>query len=152
MKIIFTLIIVSLTYINCFGQTDLKIFTKDTTRHIIKGANIIYVKNSDFKKVCTSLLDAGFIIDKKDNELETVQTMEPKNDCWVPVLSVRIKDGITSIRPKIFLSTIDTGMDGAYYENGSGKPRSNAIVHAFLQAYKVAKLIGGEIECKKENL
>ena len=133
-----------------FCQTDLKIFTKDTSRHIPNGANIIYIQNSDFKKVCNALLDAGFTIDKKDNDLLTADTKRPETDFWTPVLFVRIKDSVTSIRPKIYNYMLKDYMEGVYTEKKNGYPRNNAIVHAFLQAYKVAVLIGGKIECKKE--
>lgn len=138
-------------FVNCKGQTDTNIFTVDTSRHIPKGANVIYVQNNDFKKVCTALLDAGFTIDKKDEELLTVETKQSKtDDVWVPILSIRIKEGVTIIRPKIFSKQLNFLMDGQYDQTSKGKPRSNAIVHAFLQGYKVAKLTGGNIECKKE--
>ena len=48
------------------------------------------------------------------------------------------------------MKEFDKWFDGIYYQNNKGKPRQNAIVHAFLLGYKVAKLIGGEIECKIE--
>jgi hypothetical protein len=140
MKLVFFIFVLLPSIV--FSQTDLNIFTKDTSRHIINGANVVYVKNTDFNKVCNALLDAGFTIDKKDNDLKTADTKEPKNDFWIPVLSVRIKDSLTIIRPKIYDYIFNMLRDGVYTQNNNGNPKSNAYVHAFLQAYKVAKLMG----------
>ena len=73
----FLLLSLLLFPIHCFSQTDLKVLKLDTSRHIKDEANIIYVHNSNFTKVCNALLDLGFIIDKKDNELRTVETKDP---------------------------------------------------------------------------
>ena len=148
MKYLFAMLLISPIF--CFSQTDLKVLEIDTSRHIIDEANIIYVHNSDFKKVCNAVLDAGFTIDKKDNELQTIETKEPKDNVWIPILFIRIKDSITIIKPKYYTHIGNMWGDGTYKQNKKGKPRQNAIVHAFLQAYKVARLIGGQIECKKE--
>ena len=41
-----------------------------------KSSNVIklIVKNVGFNQVCNALLDSGYTIDKKDNDLQTVKT------------------------------------------------------------------------------
>jgi len=133
-----------------YSQIDLELLKIDTSRHIPNGSNTILVQNSDFLKACNALIDAGFTIDKKDNELKIVQTKEPDRDVWYPFLTVRVKNGITIIKAKTYYKPWDMWTDCKYFQNKKGKPSQNANVHAFLQGYKVATLIGGEIECKVE--
>lgn len=61
------------------------------------NANTILVKGVTFKSVCMSLLDSGYVIDKKDADLETVST-KPKEypKLWnaAYVINVRVKDSI----------------------------------------------------------
>lgn len=61
------------------------------------NANTIIVKGVTFKSVCMSLLDSGYVIDKKDNDLETVSTLPkeyPKMYNAVYIVNVRVKDSI----------------------------------------------------------
>lgn len=147
MKFICCIYLLLLTSI-CPAQYNESFWKQDTSRHIPEKSKIIYVKNASFKNACQALLNAGFVIDKKDNDLEFVETAHPaineSSTAWKPIITLRIKDSVTIIKTKFFLSTIKDYMDGVY--NGKkGKPQKNAIVYAFMMAYKVAKEIGGEI-------
>lgn len=59
------------------------------------NANTIIIKGVTFKQVCMSLLDSSYVIDKKDNDLETVSTKAkdfPKLWNAEYVINVRVKD------------------------------------------------------------
>jgi len=58
-------------------------------------ANVIIVKNVSFLEMCNSLLDAGYGIEKKDPELQIVQTEPiryPKYYNGAYKIKIRIKD------------------------------------------------------------
>ena len=64
-------------------------------QEIPPNANTIAIKGVTFKQVCMTLLDSGYLIDKKDNDLETVSTAPrdyPKLWNATYVISMRIKD------------------------------------------------------------
>ncbi len=66
-----------------------------------KGDNAIAIKNVRFLEACNALLDAGYVIDKKDNELQTVKTEFKEGvgkNKWMKLLLIaRIKDSATVI-------------------------------------------------------
>ncbi len=70
------------------------------SQNILPNANVIIVKNVGFNEICNALLDSGYSIEKKDQELQTVRT-EPKNypKYWnaTYVINVRVKDSIAYI-------------------------------------------------------
>jgi hypothetical protein len=133
----------------------------DTSRHIPNGTKTIYLKNSDFKAACNAILDAGLTIKTKDNDLQFVETQDLKqsnsndggllemfkasNSLWTPVITIRIKDSVTIIKSKIFSTGFGSWEAGEYQQSKKGKPKPNAFVNAFLYAFKIAKLIGGEM-------
>jgi len=79
------------------------------SQNILKDANTIIVKGVNFKEVCNALLDSGYTIDKKDNDLQTAST-EPKSypKYWnlKYVISIRIKDSSAYISGKIYGSPL----------------------------------------------
>lgn len=62
---------------------------------ILPNANAIVVKGVTFQEVCIRLLDSGYAIEKKDEQLQTIRT-EPKRypKHWNAgyVMNIRIKD------------------------------------------------------------
>lgn len=138
------------------AQLTLKdeVWKKDTSRHIPKDVTTIFVKNVTFKNACDALLDAGLEIDKKDNELETVTTLFKKiegailGQAWEPVITIRIKDNNAIITQRYFAGDFFGWQPGMYQEK-NGKPKQNAVVYAFMQAFIVAKKLGHIIEFTK---
>jgi len=57
-----------------------------------RGDNIIIAKNVSFKTACEVLMNEGFVIDKKDNDLLTVKT-EPKmtKGVWLTTIIVYVR-------------------------------------------------------------
>lgn len=67
---------------------------------IPKDANVIRVKKVGFLEACNALLDSGYTISKKDNELQTVTTENkqyPKLWNATYKMDIRIKDSIAYI-------------------------------------------------------
>lgn len=88
MKIIYLFILVfTLISINSYSQQ--------------KGDNTIVVKNVGFVEMCNALLDAGYVIEKKDVDLQTVKTEfkegAGKNKWMKLLLIARIKDSTAII-------------------------------------------------------
>ncbi len=148
MKLVYILIIYLISLSASGQKVDFKLLEIDTSRHIPKNSKLVIVKNSDFTKVCNAVLDAGLEIEKKDADLKTIETKfnDRISTEWEPVISIRIKDSLTIITPKIWSTVFRMFIDGTYDQNRKGKPRQNAIVYAFLVADKIAKLIGGDIK------
>lgn len=68
-----------------------------------KGTNTIIIHKVGFIEMCTALLDAGFIIAKKDNDLQTINTeykTYPKMWDGAYSMYVRIKDSTAFITGK----------------------------------------------------
>lgn len=67
------------------------------SQEIPPNANTIIVKGITFKQACMSLLDSGYVIDKKDNDLETVSTKPrqyPKLWNAEYLINIRFKDSV----------------------------------------------------------
>lgn len=65
------------------------------SQNILKDANTIVVKGITFIDVCNKLLDDGYSIDKKDNDLKTVKTEKkeyPKYWNATYIVNIRVKD------------------------------------------------------------
>lgn len=81
MKILVLLAFISLSYTG--------------TTQIPAKAKTIIVKNVSFTDACTMLLDKGYLIERRDNELQTATTTErPYPSGWNAeyIVSIRIKD------------------------------------------------------------
>lgn len=82
---------------------------------IPKDANVIVVKKVGFLEVCNALLDSGYTISKKDNELQTVST-ESKNypKLWNATykINIRVKDSTAYIS-----GTVTAPPGGGLYVN-----------------------------------
>ncbi|MFZ1785378.1 MAG: hypothetical protein WAU23_09235 [Ferruginibacter sp.] len=67
---------------------------------IPKDVNVIIVKDVGFLEVCNALLDSGYTISKKDNELQTVSTESkayPKLWNATYKINIRVKDSTAYI-------------------------------------------------------
>lgn len=64
-----------------------------------KDAKTIIVKNVTFNEVCSQLLDKGYLIEKKDDQLQTVRTEAKKYTTWnaAYIVNIRIKDSVAFI-------------------------------------------------------
>ena len=75
-----------------------------------KGDNTIKVQEVGFTQVCNALLDSGFVIDKKDDDLQTVKTEfrdgTGKNKWMKLLLSIRVKDSVAIITGSWYNSTV----------------------------------------------
>jgi hypothetical protein len=101
------------------------------------GATTIAVPGLSFKQVCVSLLESGYIIDKKDNDLETVSTQSrhyPKRYSATYIIHARIKDSTA-----YFTVTFTAPTDGSIVKNEpsifkytkKGKPIDNIFTYPF---------------------
>lgn len=82
MKLLFLLLIPSL----CLSQP--------------KGAKTIIVKGVGFFEICNALLDSGYVIEKKDNELQTAVTelrVYPRYFNAYYKINIRVKDSTAYI-------------------------------------------------------
>jgi hypothetical protein len=105
-------------------------------------------------QVCNALLDSGYVIDKKDNDLLTVSTMQkayPKLWNAKYAISIRVKDSAA------FITGTFTGANGElfkddpveYLENKKGKPYDKGLLtYPFLLINNFALGFGKEIEYK----
>ncbi len=67
-------------------------------QNIPSSVNTILVKDLKFIDVCNALLDSGYTIEKKDNDLQTVETaLRPYPKYWnaTYIIHVRVKDSTT---------------------------------------------------------
>lgn len=67
---------------------------------IPRNAKTIIVKNVSFTEVCNQLLDKGYILDKKDDQLQTVRTepkVYPKGWNAAYKMDIRVKDSTAYI-------------------------------------------------------
>jgi len=103
MKSSITIALLSLSPFFLFSQT------------IPKEANIIIVKPVGFTELCNALLDSGYTIDKKDNELQTART-EPRHypKLWnaTYIVNIRVKDSIAYIS-----GTVTAPPEGGLFKN-----------------------------------
>lgn len=87
---------------------------------IPKEVNTIIIKGVGFNQVCNALLDSGYAIQKKDNELFTVRTEKkefPRYWSASYVVDIRIKDSIAYITATIFSSIVNN--EKAFYHTNS---------------------------------
>lgn len=133
---------------------------------VLPNANTIIVKGVGFGQVCNALLDSGYVIDKKDNDLQTVRTESkeyPKMYNAAYKISVRVKDSVayitgTFIAPYDQFLTPAAGKsdplfnnDPVYYHcNKKGKPYPKSLAgYPFLLINNWAKCFGKELEYQK---
>lgn len=127
-----------------------------------KGANLITVKGISFQQVCQQLVDMGYSIEKKDNELQTVRTeYKEYSKSWNAAyrLNVRVKDSIAYINghysaPWWLTEKKDRLWDDAPIWNqtkSKGETNSRGMQgYAFGKMNEFATSLKGQIEYKIE--
>ena len=120
-----------------------------------RGDNIIIIKNVSYETACKTLLSEGFVIDKRDAELQTVKT-EPKmtKGNWLTtiIVYVRVVDSTVRINTTFTLEgTILKDEELGYPANKKGKfYPSSATGQAWVAVEALARKMGSEIEYLKE--
>lgn len=72
-------------------------------QNAMPGANVILIKGVNFLSVCNALLDSGYVIAQKDNDLMTARTEDRKYPRgWNAVyhIEIRIKDSVAYVSGK----------------------------------------------------
>lgn len=113
-----------------------------------KNATGITVAGTDLLTVANALLDKGFKIDKKDNELGTLKTEERgyENNIWYLVIDVRVKDSIAHITGQVKVMVSPVGNTRRVYEPVIYKGMKKAPYKlAFAEMEEVARSLKGEI-------
>lgn len=146
MKNLILFLFVGCSFQNVSGQLSFEdpVWSIDTSRHIPNNSIYIKAYPTTFKDACNALLDAGLLIDKKDNDLMTAET---RMNEYKDMLLVKRKDPTVHLRMKgdtaVFYGLAhlgDLGSDkGEYQQTKKGKPRLSHWTAAFLQAYVVAR-------------
>lgn len=93
-------------------------------------AKTIIVKNVSFLDVCNSLLDNGYLIEKKDNDLQTVRTeakQYPKYWNAAYVINVRVKDSVVFFSGTFSATTLFKNEAIEYTTNKKGEPHTKAL-------------------------
>lgn len=136
------------------------------TQTIPKDANLMKVKGISFLQVCNLLLDSGYIIEKKDNELQTVKTEikeYAKSFNGAFYLQIRVKDSIAFIRAYFTAPWWDpftraanktdrlwTNELACYTTNNKGKFRNTLYSYPFVQMIELFKGVCNNCEYIKE--
>jgi hypothetical protein len=109
MKLLYVLILLAPIYCNA--------------QNIPSEVNTILVKNVKFIDVCNALLDSGYTIEKKDNDLQTVETsikQYPKLWNATYVVHVRVKDSTA-----YFSVTYTAPPNGGLFKNETASNLTN---------------------------
>lgn len=138
---------------------------KTQVNTIPQKSNTILIKGVTFQEVCNKLLDSGYVIEKKDNDLQTIRTEfkeYPKSYNAAYKISVRVKDSIAFMTVN-FTAPYDQWLTKAankidplwnnersyYQENKKGKVYSkNIYVQPFLWINLLALSFGKPVEYK----
>lgn len=130
------LIIVCLLPLATYGQDTDKVWQSDTL-NIPDKSNIVKVYPVTFISICNALLDAGYDIEAKDNDLQTVTT---KPGYYNDKLIIRVKDSTAII--KTFVHTSYAVLRSCYEVKKNGGRKKNTFVYSYLKAVEVARLTG----------
>lgn len=118
-----------------------------------KGDNLIVVGSQTFSNVCSKLLDAGYSIEKKDNDLQTVRTESRHFDkYWNAdyIIDIRVKDSVALITAKT-VGGLTGGQQAEYFTNKKGEFVEKSLFgYAFTLMNNFAKTLGGQITYKKQ--
>jgi hypothetical protein len=112
------------------------------------GATTIVVRNISFNSICSTLLDSGYLLDRKDADLQTVSTQPrayPKRFSATYVINVRVKDSAA-----YFTTTFTAPKDGSIVRNEpstykckkNGKPIDNIFTYPFMLLDSFVKGLG----------
>lgn len=92
-------------------------------QNIPSNVNTVLVKDLKFIDICRAFLDSGYTIEKKDNDLQTVETaikQYPKYWNATYVIHVRVKDSIA-----YFSVTYTAPPDGGLFKNETAANLTN---------------------------
>lgn len=132
-----------------------------------KGDNLILVKGVSFMQVCSALLDSGYSIEKKDDQLQTVKTEfkeYPTKFNGAYFIEVRVKDSVAYIKgkfsapwsksilaPNVYRRDPFFNQEKVIYDcNKNGRPVINLTSYPFSFINSFAKSLNGDIVYKKE--
>lgn len=118
-----------------------------------KNATGISVTGADLLSVANALLDKGFKIDKKDNELGTLKTEERgyENNMWYLVIDVRVKDSTAYITGQIKVMVSPMGNTRRLYEPVIYRGMKNAPYKlAFAEMDSVAHALSANVNYTKQ--
>lgn len=139
------------------------LFPVIATAQIPRNAKTIVVKNVSFEQVCNQLLDKGYAIEKKDDQLQTVRTEYKKYPkLWNAGyrIDIRIKDS-TAYISGAFTAPYENPLTRAsakqeplwnnepilYLTNNKGKPHAKSLSgYAFGLLNEFAVSFGKEVE------
>ena len=113
-----------------------------------KNDNTIIVKGVSFSQVCNSLLDSGYVIESKDNDMQTVKTKEriyPKYWNATYSIYVRVKDSAA-------IMSVTFSAPGLLFHDDPARfsPHDKAIFcYPLLVANELAKSFNGQISYAK---
>lgn len=151
MKIILCAIASLCLSIYSYSQSSVDdVFKQDSTRHIPDGANTITVKNVSFLEVCNAVLDAGLVIDRKDNDLQTFNTRYNKLDPSEPVVFGRVSNGTLILRSEFCTGAFGC-MPSLYKEKRNGNPVKDGRTYGFMIAYKIASNLKKDITFSQDR-
>jgi hypothetical protein len=132
------------------------------TAQIPGNAKVIVVKNVTFPEACSQLLDKGYSIEKKDDQLQTVRTeakVYPKYWNAAYKIDIRMKDSaayITATYTSPYENTSDNDRrfwknESVYYHtNKNGKPFPKSLPgYAFGLVNEFALSFGKSVEYSK---
>lgn len=130
------------------------------------GANLIKVKSVAFIQICNFLLDSGYTIEKKDDELQTIKTEMKeyeKSFNGAFYIQIRIKDSVAFIRGYFTAPWWDPFTSASkktdplfkndlavYSSNKKGKFRNNLSSYPFMRMIELFKGLNTDIEYIKE--
>lgn len=109
-----------------------------STAQVPRNAKTIIVKNVSFAEVCSQLLDKGYIIEKKDDHLQTVRTEQRRYTIgWNAAykMDIRVKDSVAYITGTFSSPHDRSNNENPLYNNDpiynhtskSGKPHSKSL-------------------------
>lgn len=149
------LFIIAIVLISACGEA----FAQD----IPNKSNLIKVKGVSFVQVCNVLLDSGYIIEKKDAELQTATTemreyVKSYNAAFR--MQIRVKDSVVYLYATFTAPWWDPFTKNAsksdplwkdtrliYATDKKGRHRSNTLYYyPFNKMMAIAKALGGEVE------
>lgn len=127
-------------------------------QNVLPKANVIVVKGVGFKQVCNALLDSGYIIERKDNDLQTARTehkMYPKYWDATYSIDIRVKDSVAYFTAKFTSPSDGKGLfkDEPVYNlvNGKGVTHSKSLVaYPFTLIQRFTQGFGKPVEYLKK--
>lgn len=120
----------------------------DTIPKYLPNANVVVVKNVSFMQVCNRLLDSGYEIKNKDNDLQTVETEYrdyPKYWNAKYQIQVRIKDSNAYVSATCISPLGEMSASNWVDKKGFTHPKGN-VSYIFLLLVSWANSFNSKIE------